>query len=1308
MSRHTAGRPGPRRRRARIALASALVLAAEAAFISGQTAVAAPDGPTAPAAAVFAKSPSQKEIWESDLAWAAEHAKGSTAWAVTRAKKTGKKVVATDETTPTTYTVANPDGTLTTELTAGPERVWKNGAWRKADATLTEAADGSVVPKAHPGGLRLGGGSGTPPKSLRAAQDAPARDLVTLGSGDSEVTLRWKGGLPKPELDGTRARYRNAVPGADVVVEATRTGFEQFVEIGERPTGAYSYTLPVRAKGLKAKANEDGSVTFTDAGTGARRATMPAPVMWDSAVDKRSGEHTNRARVDMEVVPRGAGEVDLVVTPSAEFLADPRTKYPVTVDPSTSALSNTFDTYVQQGETVDWSNDTELDFGNPGTKNPDGTPRTARSFITWNTTPIQDALIVDTNLALWNFHSGNTDCVAQKWTVWDTGAPSTSSRWASQPDWKQEYHSSTQTKGNPDCAATQPDGWINADVDTLVQSWASAKATRGHMGLRAATDDIKAWKRVNSANNTANQPKLSVTYNYRPSDGTNRQAGAPFKSYAGVWAVNTTTPTLRDTFTDPDGDKVNGTFQVYDAATNTPITTPAGEGLIVSDFVDSGKPASVTVPAGQLKDGRTYKFRTNAYDGTHYNLSWSPWTQFVVDTTAPGEPQTIASATYPDDGNGGGVGVPGSFDVDTGDAGAREIRYRLDADLVEDADSALLDGTEGGEDNGGTGAPRLAAADWQSVPTAGTTGSFSATPDRVGAHHVEVATVDRADNVGTAGTYGFLAGGQVRTNHVVNIKLPDKPAYNDGKFKATGEWQLIPGYGTRVAKLSRAGEENCTDRADGTVMCAKIKPVHAEGGRATKPSIVTERLSDTPQPSSALATEELVPACSGLNPDGTPNPDEALWGWFSRTEMCMAAYYEYYTYDKKTKVRLSQADFFIDVQIKLDTKSPDMKYWARIRPKSSPPPTPAMKNDITIRFDPRCDFGCTGAGTNFAWDGSMTWKGAKEYDAHEVTGQATLTYDVQNDMNGGANGSGWDGKSRKDSIRSREFPVGFIGPEFSGASGDDDTDLGLNGDNLFQSRSRCDFADVGLPPGCVFQEYAPGYTIKSNEFPAAAAHIYLIRSKMGLKNNGDANTGPGSNPFHPLHYLPMSSKPEHKDNQRNEWDRGANQNRNKICGRSGQYGFQPHKLTKGAIKQYAHPKRDVASCDEYSFNATYESAGMPASMMPSGATSNEVANGAVCVQTYEGKAADGKIYLRDDGRYPEPDWKNVSCGRSSMALSVNSGAMRPFSAFAKAYRMLDADPYYVYAPLADIGCDDAVQKEIVECEITDLDPDLIP
>lgn len=136
----------------------------------------------------------------------------------------------------------------------------------------------------------------------------------------------------------------------------------------------------------------------------------------------------------MKVVQR-KGAVDLVITPDAKFLAAPGTKYPVTVDPSTSSLSNVFDTYVQQGETVDWSNDVELDLGNPGTKNADGTPRTAQSFISWNTSPIQDALVLDAKLSLWNFHSGNNvDCKAYPWEVWSSGAASTSSRWTSSTD----------------------------------------------------------------------------------------------------------------------------------------------------------------------------------------------------------------------------------------------------------------------------------------------------------------------------------------------------------------------------------------------------------------------------------------------------------------------------------------------------------------------------------------------------------------------------------------------------------------------------------------------------------------------------------------------------------------------------------------------------------------------------------------------------------------------------------------------------------------------------------------------------------
>ncbi|WP_437075142.1 DNRLRE domain-containing protein [Streptomyces sp. enrichment culture] len=643
------------------------------------------------------------------------------------ARLSGKRVEALSERTETSTTWANKDGSLTTELTAGPVRFRDDtvaGGWRAVDLDLVSRSDGAVAPLAHPRGLKLAGRTGTPAASLRAAQAAKAVDLVTLGEGDEQITLQWKGGLPAPRLDGTRAEYVNAVPGADVVVEATRTGFEQFVEIKRKPAaGAYSYTLPLRTKGLKVRQQADGSVLFTDKKS-KRQAVMPAPVMWDASVDKVSGEHTNRAKVAMKVV-RAKGGVDLVITPDAEFLADPATKYPVTVDPSTSSLSNTFDTYVQQGETVDWSADTELDLGNPGTKNADGTYRTARSFISWNTTPISDALVTDAKLSLWNFHSGNTDCVAYPWEVWSTGAASTSSRWTAQPTWTAKKATSTETRGNTACT-TAPDGWINANVTTLVQEWASAKATRGHMGLRASSETITAqWKRVNSANAAANPPKLTVTYNYRPRTGTKQEAGPPYFSYSGAYVVNTVTPTLRDTFVDANGDKVNGTFQIYDNVTNTQV----GE-VLVSPYVPSGQVASVKVPAGVLTNGKTYKFRTSPYDGTHYNLGWSAWKTFTVDTTAPSAPTAVTSTDYPSNAWVKGAGQPGVFNVTPNGTDHNWLEWSLDG------------------------------VTWTKVATGGSTAAkaITVTPPKDGTHTLQVRQVDKADNKSEAVEYDFHAG----------------------------------------------------------------------------------------------------------------------------------------------------------------------------------------------------------------------------------------------------------------------------------------------------------------------------------------------------------------------------------------------------------------------------------------------------------------------------------------------------------------------------------------------------------------------
>ncbi|UNM16280.1 DNRLRE domain-containing protein [Streptomyces formicae] len=768
------------------------------------------------------------------------------------ARLSGKRVEALSERTETSTTWANKDGSLTTELSAGPVRFERDGEWTDIDLELREA-DGEVEAKAHPGGLTLAGKGGTVPKSLAAAGKADARDLVTLGEGDEQITLQWKGGLPTPKLDDTRATYENAVPGADVIVEATRTGFEQYVEIKEKPAApGYSYTLPLKAKGLKAEQQSDGSVLFTDRKNN-KRAVMPAPVMWDSTVDKVSGEHTRRVPVAMKVEQQGS-VVNLVVTPDAEFLADKDTKYPVTVDPSTSSLSNVFDTYVQQGEARDWSTDTELDLGNPGTKNSDGTPRTARSFVSWNTAPIQDALVQSAKLSLWNFHSGDTDCKANPWEVWSTGAASTSSRWAAQPAWTTKKATSSETKGNPSCTSA-PDGWINADVTGLVQEWASAKATRGHMGLRASSESVVAqWKRVNSANAATNPPRLVVNYNYRPRTGTKQEAGPPYSSYSGAYAVNTTTPTLRDTFVDADGDKVNGTFQIFDSATNTQVGN-----VLVSPYVPSGQAASVTVPSGVLANGKTYKFRTSPYDGTHYNTGWSAWKTFTVDATAPSAPAKITSTDYPANAWVKGAGQTGTFTV---------TPPATDHDWLEWS----LDGVT-----------------WTKVATGGSSANkaISVAPPKDGTQTLQVRSVDKAANTSEPAQYTFHAGpggfvqpadGERTARRVPLVADAEAGKYDHVSFSwrrsAADTWVKIP-----VADVTAGGQKlsawpvpltngrnaalvwNATDTVnpDGTVQIKADFTGPSSATGATQPlTVVVDRDAD------GAATSEVGPGSLNL------------------------------------------------------------------------------------------------------------------------------------------------------------------------------------------------------------------------------------------------------------------------------------------------------------------------------------------------------------------------------------------------------------------------------------------------------------
>ncbi len=675
-----------------------LAMAFETALIAGTSTVAVGLGREAPAA--------DREKKAKDLGAATA---GSVAAARLKAKIQNRRIEALDARTETSTVYVEPNGSVTEEAYAGPIRFQDDqDRWQDIDVSLRKLSDGAVGARKHPHGLRLAGRT-TAPKGLKSVGESTGSagvPLVTLeGRTGQRMRLGWYGALPAPVIEGAEeniARYRSALPSTDLLIESTRTGYEQFLELKDRSavdaSGAITYSLT--AKGLTAKENKDGSVSFTD-GKGKSVGVLPTPVMWDAQVDAKSGEHKRTAPVGVKVAQDG-DTVTLTLTPDAKFLADSATRFPVTIDPAIN-VGSSFDTFVQDGTTTDQSASTDLKLGN------NGSSQVARSFLSFPMKNITGKQVSAAKLNLYAYHSWS--CTAKAWEVWSTGAASTSSRWSAQPSWGTKHATSTQTKGFSSACA---DGWVNADVTSLAKAWAAGGSATNHLGLRATDEtDPYGWKRFYSGNAASNTPYLSVTYNSVPELPT---LIAPLSAAA----TNDTTPTLAAKALDGDGSQVTLDYEVWTSTGTAALRTGS------SAAVASGAQANWTPAA--LAAG-SYKWRVRAGDGSATS-AWSAFRTLTVDTASPAA-TSVSSSDFPAgqwSGTPNGSGdFTGSFTLAPPSTDVKEVQWQLDGGV------------------------------WQTIATTGAT--VTAKPVfRAGRHTLSARTKDAAGNASATTPFVYYAG----------------------------------------------------------------------------------------------------------------------------------------------------------------------------------------------------------------------------------------------------------------------------------------------------------------------------------------------------------------------------------------------------------------------------------------------------------------------------------------------------------------------------------------------------------------------
>ncbi|MBN0048906.1 DNRLRE domain-containing protein [Streptomyces actuosus] len=726
-----------RTRLRRIALLAALTLSA--GLVEAGAAVAAP-----PRAA--AEQP-KKPLGPAEAEDAAS--------ALLMARLQNRRIEVTGERTDSTTTWADPDGTTTVDTYTGPIRVRdEHGTWRPVDTTLVEGG-GVVAPKQAAADVTLSDGGSN-------------ETLVEVERGRHSLGVGWKGALPKPVLNGSTATYRGAVEGGDLVVTALREGFTHNVVLRERPDGPVEYRLPVDATGLRLKETSDKRLAWQDT-KGNTAAGAPAPVMWDATHDKVSGEPQHLAAVDVDIVDAHDGKgQELVLRPSAAFLADPHVKYPVTIDPTDSLMGPVTDTWVQYDNYLtSQRGSTELKAGTY-----DGSHK-ARSFLKFNVSKYTGKHILDAKLRLYSYYSSTCSTsgagveVRRITTDWDPSAIT----WSAQPSTTSS--GAVVVKDAKGYNSSCPAGYSTWDVDGIAQAWAAGQANYGLRMAAVSESDPLTWRRYRSANyvsgshDPSSEPSLTVQYNTKPG------AAVPLSPLTGA-ATNDTTPTLSAKATDADGNTVRLTFEIWKSDGTAALQSGK------SVYVASGSAATWT-PGTALAEG-SYKWRAAVYDGTDWNGTWSAWQTFTVDTTKPGAPY-VSSTDYPQDGLWhGGAGTPGTFTL-TPASGTGDL-----AGYVYSLDGAA-------------------------ATTVTTTGSSTVTltPPADGHRTLRVQAKDKAGNVSTAVSYDFLVGqgamvqpaeGAVSARRV-KLELDAQPKYT----RATFQWRRGPGasvYDVPLANLTKA------------------------------------------------------------------------------------------------------------------------------------------------------------------------------------------------------------------------------------------------------------------------------------------------------------------------------------------------------------------------------------------------------------------------------------------------------------------------------------------------------------------------
>jgi len=685
--------------------------------------------------------------------------------AMMAAQRQGSRVEVLSERTETTQVFANPDGSYTSEIAAGPVRLLRGGQWVDVDSTL-QSGNGVVSTVATPTDLTFSSGGSTAIATATTTGDEGAGVPKGLSFG-----MDWATNLPAPSLSGSTAIYPNVLPSIDLTVTAKADGFTDNLILKARPATTPAVRIPLRLGGLTLSKASDGSLRLTDA-QGQLRAIAPAPTMWDAQRDPATGLPTNSRAIQTTVVNVG-GHQELDLTPDYTWLSDPSTQYPVTLDPTTTLYTSS-DTWVENDTLTNENGATDLRAGHSATA-------TARSLVKVDVSSLANTQILSADFAAYQIHASTCQAetmgihqITSNWTpttiTWSSGQPSVASSPLVTNSVAYGYNASCPS----DYAHWQDTNTSTTGLTHLVQGWVNG--TTSNYGIEVKAEDetnaftFKQWDSADYGG--VRTPRFNITYNHYP--GVSRPHISTLVTVGTTNYVSAPSPYLFAQVSDSDASQVRADFDVYYGATLEVNNLQGG-------MVNSGSYSGATL-AGTFFDGRTYSMRAFGDDGNTRSTGFAS-VVFTEDRSAPLAP-SITSTQYPS-AMWNTAGGSGTFTFTSSDtySGVDHYLYSLD----------------------------------NPTPATATSSPLTINPMPDGWHTLYVAAVDHVGNVSSVTPYTFGATPAVTspadgavTQHSVYLTSQTQPAPTGVgvvtyyyRRSASDPWQVVP---TADVSLTAGGQ----------------------------------------------------------------------------------------------------------------------------------------------------------------------------------------------------------------------------------------------------------------------------------------------------------------------------------------------------------------------------------------------------------------------------------------------------------------------------------------------------------------------